>query len=60
MRYLMFRVPLHFAAIPEAELTQACARFNISVETWRPQERAFDLLRKVYAKVPQFADSSQH
>ncbi|PYK79805.1 MAG: hypothetical protein DME37_07985 [Verrucomicrobia bacterium] len=60
MWYLMFRPPLYFAAIPEAELMQACARFNISVETWRRQERAFGLLREVYAKVPQFADSSQH
>ena len=50
MWYLMFRPPLYFAAIPEAELMQACARFNISVETWRRQERAFGLLRKVYAK----------
>ena len=38
MWYLMFRLPLYFAAIPEAELMQACARFNIFVETWRRQD----------------------
>ena len=46
----MFRVPLHFAAIPEKEILNACNRFNLPLETWRRQERAFGLLRKVYAK----------
>lgn len=48
--HLTFRVPLHFAAIPEAEIAQACARFNLSRATWTRQERAFGLLRKVYAR----------
>jgi hypothetical protein len=47
--HLTYRVPLHFAAIPEAEIAQACERFNVSLETWTRQERAFGLLRKVYA-----------
>jgi hypothetical protein len=47
--HLTYRVPLHFAAIPEAEIAQACERFNLSLETWTRQERAFGLLRKVYA-----------
>jgi hypothetical protein len=48
--HLTYRVPLHFAAIPETEIARACERFNIALETWRRQERAFGLLRKVYAK----------
>ena len=48
--HLTYRVPLHFAAIPETEIGQACERFNMPCETWRRQERAFGLLRKVYAK----------
>jgi hypothetical protein len=48
--HLIYRVPLHFATIPEAEIKQACERFGTSLETWRRQESAFGLLRKVYAK----------
>jgi hypothetical protein len=48
--HLTFRVPLHFAAIPETEIVQACERFNLSLETWTRQERAFGLLRKVYER----------
>jgi hypothetical protein len=48
--HLTYRVPLHFAAIPETEIAQACERFNLSLETWTRQERAFGLLRKVYAR----------
>ena len=48
--HLTYRVPLNFAAIPETEIAQACERFNLSLETWTRQERAFGLLRKVYAK----------
>jgi hypothetical protein len=48
--HLMFRVPLHFAAIPEMEIVTACERFGMSLEAWRRQERAFYLLKKVYAK----------
>src|SRR6266436_5107253 len=49
-RHLTFRVPLHFAAIPETDISSTCERFGISLETRRRQERAFGLLRKVYAK----------
>jgi hypothetical protein len=48
--HLTYRVPLHFAAIPEADISEACERFNLSLETWTRQERAFGLLRRVYAK----------
>ncbi len=48
--YLTVRVPLHFAAIPEAEVKAACARYGMSYETWRRQEKAFGLMKKVYAK----------
>jgi hypothetical protein len=47
--HLTYRVPLHFAAIPESEIAAACEQFNMHIETWRRQERAFGLLRKVYA-----------
>ena len=50
MWHLVGRVPLNFAAIPEREIKTACERFGISLETWRRQEGAFGLLRKVYAK----------
>jgi hypothetical protein len=48
--HLTYRVPLHFAAIPEADIKDTCERFNMPLETWTRQERAFGLLRKVYAK----------
>jgi len=48
--HLTFRLPLNFAAIPETEIVQACERFNLPLDTWRRQERAFGLLKKVYAK----------
>jgi hypothetical protein len=41
---------LHFAAIPEGEIKEACERFGMSLDTWQRQERAFGLLTKVYAK----------
>jgi len=47
--HLTYRVPLHFAAIPETEIREACERFSLALETWTRQERAFGLLRKVYA-----------
>jgi hypothetical protein len=50
MWHLITRVSLAFAAIPEEEILQACKRFNLPLDTWRRQERAFGLLRKVYAK----------
>ena len=48
--HLTFRVPLHFAAIPQTDINEACERFNLSLETWTRQERAFGLLKKVYTK----------
>ena len=50
MWHLMFRVPLHFAAIPDEKVLNACNRFNLPLDTWRRQQRAFGLLRKVYGK----------
>ncbi len=68
--HLTFRVPLNYAAIPEAEIAQACERFNLPLESWTRQERAFGLLRKLYAKrakirgeqppIPAGPASSQH
>jgi hypothetical protein len=48
--HLTFCVPLNFAAIPETEIKTACEKFNMPLETWRRQECAFGLLKKVYAK----------
>ena len=48
--HLTFRVPLNFAAIPEEEIASACERCGLSAETWRRQDRAFGLMKKVYAK----------
>ena len=48
--HLTFRVLLHFAAIPETEIVQACERFQITLDTWKRQEQAFNLMQKVYAK----------
>lgn len=50
VRHLTVRLPLHFAAIPEAEIVSACERFSIPLETWRRQERAFHLMKKVYTR----------
>ncbi len=38
--HLTTRVPLHFAAIPEADIVTACERFGMSLERWRRQESA--------------------
>jgi hypothetical protein len=48
--HLTYRVPLHFAAIPGADIKDACERFNLSLETWTRQEHAFGLLKNVYAR----------
>ena len=48
--HLTTRVRLNFVAVPETEIVLACERFNVPLDTWRRQERAFGLLRKVYAK----------
>jgi hypothetical protein len=48
--HLTYRVPLYWAAIPDTEIAQACERFNLPLETWRRQESAFELLKKVYAR----------
>jgi hypothetical protein len=43
-------VPLNLAAIPDAEIARACEPFNLPIETWRRQEQAFGLMKRVYAK----------
>ena len=48
--YLIYRVSLHWAAIPDTEIAKACERFNLSLETWIRQETAFGLLKKVYSR----------
>ena len=48
--HLVARVPLNFVAIPEEEIVAACERCGMHLETWRRQERAFGLMRKVYEK----------
>jgi hypothetical protein len=48
--HLIYRVPLYWAAIPDTEIANACERFNLPLETWLRQERAFGLLKKVYAR----------
>jgi hypothetical protein len=48
--HLMYRVPLYWVAIPETEIASACERFNLPLESWQSQARAFGLLQKVYAK----------
>ncbi len=58
--HLTFRVPLNYAAIPEAEIAQACERFNLPLETWTRQERAFALMRKVYAKRAKIRGEQSH
>ncbi|MGI8481788.1 MAG: hypothetical protein ACR2MF_06975 [Chthoniobacterales bacterium] len=49
MHYLSTQVPMNFAAIPEQEISVACERFNLSLDIWVRQERAFGLMKKVYA-----------
>jgi hypothetical protein len=34
----------------EADIKEACERFNLSLETWTRQEHAFGLLKKMYAR----------
>jgi hypothetical protein len=48
--HLTTRVPLNVVAIPEIEIVHACERFNLPLETWRRQESAFGLLKKVYSR----------
>ncbi len=52
---LTFRVPLNSAAIPEDEIVSACERFNLQVETWRRQERAFSLMPKILQKTLRYS-----
>ena len=42
----------------EADIKEACERFNLSLETWTRQEHAFGLLKKVYARRRSFAESN--
>jgi hypothetical protein len=48
--HLMYRVPLYWVAIPDTEIAKACERFNLPLETWLRQEKAFGLLKKVYSR----------
>jgi hypothetical protein len=48
--HLTTRVSLNLGAIPETEIERACERFDLPLETWRRQELAFGLMKKVYAK----------
>jgi hypothetical protein len=48
--HLTTRVPLNVVAIPETEIASACEQFNLPLETWRRQESAFGLLKKVYSR----------
>jgi hypothetical protein len=48
--HLTTRVPLNVVAIAETEIASACERFNLPIETWRRQESAFGLLKKVYSR----------
>jgi hypothetical protein len=48
--HLTTRVPLNVVAIPETEIASACEQFNLPLETWLRQERAFGLLKKVYSR----------
>jgi hypothetical protein len=48
--YLATHAPLNLATIPDHEIAAACERFNIHIDTWRRQEKAFGLMGKVYSK----------
>ena len=48
--HLVYRVSLEWAAVPAGEIQAACRRFNMAPDTWERQERAFGLMRQVYAK----------
>jgi hypothetical protein len=47
---LATRVPLNFVVIPEGEIASACKRCGLHLETWRRQDAAFGLMRKIYEK----------
>lgn len=48
--YLIVRVPLNYAAIPDEEIVRACELYRLPFETWVRQSKAFALMQKVYAK----------
>lgn len=48
--YLTVTVPLNLAAIPPGEIEAACARCNLSLESWERQERTFGLMKEVYQR----------
>jgi hypothetical protein len=48
--HLVGSVPLNFVVIPDQEITSACQRCGMALETWQRQERAFGLMRKIYTK----------
>jgi hypothetical protein len=49
-----------FVELESADIKEACERFNLSLETWTRQERAFGLLRKVYAKRAKIRGEQPH
>lgn len=48
--HLISRVPLNFVEIPQSEIVAACEQYSLALETWQRQEKAFGLMRIVYAK----------
>jgi hypothetical protein len=47
---LTYRVPLHFAAILEADIKAACERFNLSAQPGYGKTARVPLLKRVYIK----------
>jgi hypothetical protein len=45
-----YRVPLNVIMISEDEIKKACEEFSMCLDQWHRQEKAFGLLKKVYAK----------
>jgi hypothetical protein len=48
--HLSTRVPINIIAIPDEDIAAACQSFDLSLETWWQQARAFGLMQKVYGK----------
>jgi hypothetical protein len=48
--HLIYRVPLNVIMISEDEIKKACEEFSMCLDQWHRQEKAFGLLKKVYAK----------
>ena len=48
--HLSTRVPINIIAIPDEDIAAACKSFDLSLETWWQQARAFGLVQKIYGK----------